>query len=43
MKRLIFQILRLRYFIRFLRAPTNWASLLFMLLTWFISRRRSGR
>ena len=43
MLNLLFQFLRLRYLVRLLRSPLSWSSLLFMLLSWLVNRRRSGR
>ena len=37
---LILRLLRLRTFIRVLRSPFSWSSLLFMIITWLLGRKR---
>lgn len=40
MRNILMRLLRLRYLLRVLRSPFSWSSVLFMLVTWLINRKR---
>ncbi len=40
MRHLILRLLRLRTLVRLLRSPLSWSSLLFMVITWLLGRKR---
>ncbi len=40
MRNFILRLLRLRTLLRLLRSPFSWSSVLFMVLTWLLGRKR---
>ncbi len=40
MRHLILRLLRLRTLVGLLRSPLSWSSLLFMIITWLLGRKR---
>ena len=40
MRNFILRLFRLRMWVRFLRSPFSWSSVLFMVITWLLGRKR---